>query len=214
MAYIVGFVSQKGGSGKSTLARLLSRELAVNGYDVKIADLDGKQLTCVNWSAERGEREPVIGVQAFPSVKRAMRDAQHVDALLIDGKANASEETTEIASVADLVIIPTKTTKDDMRPNAILANSLVDAGVDPERIAFVFSQTTGSETDLRLAHQYLSSTGYAILDGNIEIMTSYGQANDDGLALTEVIYESPRKKAAQVAQSMINKLAALGQKEA
>ena len=40
MSYIIGMVSQKGGAGKSTLARLFARELAKDGFSVKIADLD------------------------------------------------------------------------------------------------------------------------------------------------------------------------------
>jgi chromosome partitioning protein len=213
LAYIIGFLSQKGGSGKSTLARLLARELAANDYSVKIADLDAQQLTCVNWAAERGEREPVIDAQAYPNLQRALRDAGHYDAMLIDGRANASKETAEIAKISDLVIIPTKTTRDDMQPNVMLAHALVDAGVPVERIAFVFTQTAGSEADLRDARRYFSSTEYDVLEGHIELKTSYGRANDTGAALTEVGHKSLRAQAAAVAQGMMNKLADVGEKE-
>jgi chromosome partitioning protein len=40
MSHIIGFISQKGGVGKSTLARLVAREYASGGWNVKIADLD------------------------------------------------------------------------------------------------------------------------------------------------------------------------------
>lgn len=39
-ALIIGCISQKGGVGKSTLARLIAREYANSGWNVKIADLD------------------------------------------------------------------------------------------------------------------------------------------------------------------------------
>ncbi len=212
MPYIIGFVSQKGGSGKSTLARLLARELASNDYDTKIADLDSQQLTCTRWAAERGEREPVIGVQNFATLKLALKDAERHDALIIDGKANASTQTLDIAKAADLIIIPSKTTKDDMWPNVLLANSLADAGVDPARIAFVFTQTTGSDADLGAAQAYMGSVEYDVLEGNIEVKTTYGKANDNGLALSEVSHAGLRDKASVVAQSIINKLAAVGEK--
>ena len=45
MALVIGVVSQKGGVGKSTCARLIAREYAYAGWDVKIADLDVSQGT-------------------------------------------------------------------------------------------------------------------------------------------------------------------------
>jgi chromosome partitioning protein len=53
MAVLVGLVSQKGGVGKSTLARLVAREYATAGWNVKIADLDTAQGTSFNWQARR-----------------------------------------------------------------------------------------------------------------------------------------------------------------
>ena len=40
------------------------------------------------------------------------------------GKPNASEQTVEIAKVADLVVIPTGQTIDDLHPGLVLAHSL------------------------------------------------------------------------------------------
>ena len=49
MTVLVGVISQKGGVGKSTLARLIAREYAAAGWDVKIADLDISQGTSTDW---------------------------------------------------------------------------------------------------------------------------------------------------------------------
>ncbi|WP_193371722.1 hypothetical protein [Polymorphum gilvum] len=40
MTLFIGTISQKGGVGKSTLARLIAREYALAGWNVKIADLE------------------------------------------------------------------------------------------------------------------------------------------------------------------------------
>ena len=48
MAVTIGMVSQKGGVGKSTLSRLVAREYALAGWNVKIADLDVSQGTSFN----------------------------------------------------------------------------------------------------------------------------------------------------------------------
>ncbi|MBA3922086.1 MAG: ParA family protein, partial [Nostocaceae cyanobacterium] len=53
MTLQIGVVSQKGGVGKSTIARLLAREYAAAGWDVKIADLDIAQATSTNWKQRR-----------------------------------------------------------------------------------------------------------------------------------------------------------------
>lgn len=77
MSYIIGMVSQKGGAGKSTLARLFARELATDGFSVKIADLDTQQTTCTEWAADRAEAhiEPEIQVQPFGKLKTALAEA-------------------------------------------------------------------------------------------------------------------------------------------
>ena len=81
MAIFLGIVSQKGGVGKSTLARLVAREYAEAGWDVKIADLDVAQDTSFHWQARRLQRalEPVIPVERFGTVKQALKLDPHYD---------------------------------------------------------------------------------------------------------------------------------------
>ena len=212
MTYIVGFISQKGGSGKSTLARLLAWQLAKEDYTVKIADMDLQQLTCTLWSADRGDQEPSVPSQSYSSLKLVLKEAPNFDAILIDGKANASTETMDIGKAADLIVIPSKTTKDDMRPNVMLAHKLVDAGIPVERIVFVMSQTTGSEADLRDARAYITGADYEVLEGSLEAKTAFGRANDAGKSLAETGYSTLNEKATQVSEALISKLAAVGKK--
>ena len=115
MSYIIGMVSQKGGAGKSTLARLFARELAKDGFSVKIADLDTQQTTCTEWAADRAESniEPEIQVQPFGNIKTALAEAGRFDAYILDGRPHSSQQTLEIARTADLTVIPTGQTKDD-----------------------------------------------------------------------------------------------------
>jgi chromosome partitioning protein len=59
-------LAQKGGVGKSALSRLIAREYANAGWNVKIADLDVGQGTSFNWQGRRLQNEikPVIPVEA------------------------------------------------------------------------------------------------------------------------------------------------------
>ena len=95
MTYTIGMVSQKGGVGKSTLARMMAREFVAGGLTTKIADLDTQQQTCAHWAGRRAENgvTPEMQVQSFASVKTALEDAPRFDALILDGKPNASEQT-------------------------------------------------------------------------------------------------------------------------
>ena len=111
-------VSQKGGAGKSTLARLFARELAQDGFAVKIADLDTQQTTSTEWATERAKAgiEPEIQVQPFGNLKTALAEVERFDAYVLDGRPHSSRQTLEIALAAHLIVIPTGQTKDDLRP--------------------------------------------------------------------------------------------------
>lgn len=215
MTYIIGIVSQKGGVGKSTLARMMAREFVSGGMSAKIADLDTQQQTCTNWAGRRAENAiaPEIQVQSFASVKTALDDATRFDALILDGKPNASEQTTEIAKAADLVVIPTGQTVDDLHPGVVLAHSLRKKGIAPEKIAFAMFKTTGSERENQAARQYLTDAGYTVLEGDVPVSTAYGSASDVGKAITETSFRTLNGRAATLAQSLIDKMAELQERQ-
>lgn len=211
MSYIIGMISQKGGAGKSTLARLLACELAKDGFTVKIADLDTQQRTCTEWATDRAEAkiEPEIQVQPFGAIKTALSEAARFDAYILDGRPHSSQQTLDIARAADLSVIPTGQTKDDLRPAVKVAHSLVDAGVGPEKIGFALMKTTNSAVELRAARAYLEQTEYCTLDGFVPTSTAYGIAHDMGKATTETPYRTLNEKAERLAQAIIDRLAAV-----
>lgn len=216
MTYIIGMVSQKGGVGKSTLARLMAREFEKGGLSTKIADLDTQQQTCTHWAGRRaeGKVKPEIQVQSFASVASALNDAARFDAMIMDGKPNASNQTLEIAKASDLVVIPTGQTVDDLHPAVVLAHTLIKKGIPSQKIAFTLCKTTGSDKENEAARTYLGEAGYAVLDGSLPVSTAYGSASDLGKALTETSYLSLNKKASKVAQAVIDTLSNQQEREA
>lgn len=211
MTYIIGMVSQKGGVGKSTLARMMAREFVSGGLSTKIADLDTQQQTCTHWAGRRAENgvTPELQVQSFASVKTALGEAPRFDALILDGKPNASDQTTEIAAAADLVVIPTGQTVDDLHPGVVLAHALRKKGVATDKITFAMFKTTGSERENMAARQYLEEAGYKVLDGEVSVSTAYGSASDAGKAITETSFRSLNERASRLAQSVIDTMAEL-----
>ena len=216
MTHIVGIVSQKGGVGKSTLARMMAREFTVGGLRAKIADLDTQQQTCTSWAGRRAENRisPEIQVQSFASVTSALAEAAHFDALVLDGKPNASGQTVEIARASDLAVIPTGQTVDDLHPGVLLAHSLNRKGIPRDRIAFAMFRTTGSSRETEAARQYLAEAGYSALEGEIPTSTGYGMASDSGRAITETRFRSLNDRAAGLAQGVIDRIAELQERRA
>ena len=214
MALCIGMVSQKGGVGKSTLCRLIAREYAENGWNVKIADLDVGQGTSFDWQGRRLENNviPEISVERFGSINQAMKYAYAYDLLVFDGKPYASAQTMEIARVSNLVILPTGLSLDDLKPSVLLAGELTSAGVPKEKFAFAFCRTGGSELELAEAQEYISEAGYSVLRGAMPEKTGYRRASDLGRAPTETRFSTLNRKADQLAQSIIDRIEQL-QKE-
>ena len=215
MTYIIGMVSQKGGVGKSTLSRMMAREFVAGGLSTKIADLDTQQQTCTHWAGRRAENSitPELQVQSFASVKTALEDAPRFDAIILDGKPNASEQTTEIAKAVDLIVIPTGQTVDDLHPGVMLAHALCKKGITPNKLAFAMFKTTGSERENLAARQYLTEAGYMVLEGEVTMSTAYGTASDTGKAITETSFRSLNERASKLAQSVIDMMVELQERQ-
>lgn len=64
-----------------------TRELAKDGFSIKIADLDAQQTTCADWVADHGEvsYHPEIQVQPFDNLKTALKDTERFDVYILDG---------------------------------------------------------------------------------------------------------------------------------
>lgn len=211
MTYILGLISQKGGVGKSTLARMLAREFTAGGLNTKLIDLDTQQQTCTHWLGRRAENgiEPELQVQGYASLKKALEEASHFDAMVVDGKPNASDQTLEIAQAADLLVIPTGQTVDDLHPAVVLAHALRKKGIGIEKIAFAMFKTTGSDRENTAAREYLMQSGYQVLAGEVQVSTAYGSATDLGKTITETSFKSLNDRASTLAQSIIDQMAEL-----
>lgn len=211
MAYRIAVVGQKGGVGKSSIIRGLSVTFAMNEWSTKIMDFDLDNSTCQEWNMTRlaAGIEPTIRVETFQNFGQALRaaDREDMDVTLFDGPARANEGTVAMAKHVDLLILPTSTGLDDMKPQVRLANSLVDKhGVDPARIAFVLSKAGDSAKDVVEARTYLRATPYHLMSGTLYEKTLYRRAHDVGLSVVEVRHKGLREEADRVMQSILDRL--------
>lgn len=208
MPVYIGVVSQKGGVGKSTIARMLAREYANAGWNVKIADMDISQSTSYNWNARRlqNSMEPTISVEQFGQVDRAIKTASDFDLIVFDGAPSSNIHTLDIAKQSDIVVIPTGTALDDLEPTIKLAHELKKKKVDKNKIIIVFSRVGTSAAELDEAKEYIKLSGYKLIEGYIPEQTAFRRASDMGQTLTETNYESLNQKADKVAQGIIDYL--------
>lgn len=208
MSHIIGFVSQKGGVGKSTLARLVAREYAVNGWNVKIADLDPGQGTSFKWHNRRlnSKIEPDIAVERFRSVEKALPFSEHYDLFIFDGPAHSNSGTLAIAQASNLVVLPTGLSVDDMEPAVLLSHELIGNGIPKEKIVFAFCRVGESEAELKESQSYVTQAGYSSLDMYLPERTAYRRATDEGKALSECSFPTLKKKADGVAQCIMDRL--------
>ena len=208
MALKIGFISQKGGIGKSTLARLLAREYALSGWDVKIADMDTGQETSRNWHDRRIRAgiTPEISVEKYGSVQSALKKESQYDLILFDGGPMATSLTWNIASACDALFLPTGLSLDDLEPTINLAHQLKRRKFDTKRLALVFCRVGDSEAELREATEWVEDAGYNLIPYPLHEMTGYRRAHDSGQAVTETAYPTLNEKAERVAQSMVDML--------
>ena len=201
----VAFCSQKGGVTKSSLARALAVEAARGGLSVKIADLDAGQGSTVDWQRDRitAGLEPNVPVQLHRTPKEAVSHAGGADLLVIDGPARADKDTVEIARVADLVVLPTGASLDDLRPAIRTANSLRAAGIPVSRLLFVLSRI-GTEAEAEAARAYVVEAGYRVAPGHVPERPAYRAAQNEGRAITEIRYASLRATAEAVVQALVD----------
>ena len=204
MPIVIGVVSQKGGVGKSSVARMIAREFAHSGWDVKIADMDFQQGTSFHWAKSRNDNhvEPEIRVESFTNVARALRDAPHFDLYVFDGAPAASAATREIAEAADVILLPTGPANDDLRPQVLLAHELCKAGVPMSKIAFILWRVGDSQLEISDARQYIEKAGFRVLPGEVPERTGYRRASDSGRAATETRFPDLNKRADVLVQSI------------
>ncbi len=107
---VLSLLAQKGGTGKSTLAAHLAVEACRTGpKPVVLLDLD-PQASLRRWYEKRASEHPMmihLGQENLGHVLDACR-REDVGLLIIDTAPHALEQAMAAATVADLVVIPTR----------------------------------------------------------------------------------------------------------
>ena len=211
MALVIGVISQKGGVGKSTLSRAIATEYARNKWDVKIADFDLSQGTVTSWNSDRMANgfEPQLSVEQFSSVSSLKKQNDNYDLIVIDGAPASNRQTLDIAQFSDLLILPTKTTLDDLRPQIKLAHELYKKGIKENRMVFVLSMVGKSEAEVIGARNYIEEAGYRCI-GHVSQKDSIGQAHDLGKSANETSFKTVNSGVDALIQQVVDYMKEIG----
>ena len=216
MALIISVVSQKGGVGKSTCARLVAREYAQAGWNVKIADLDVSQGTSYDWHVRRLQQQvvPTIAVERFGNVDQALKAACHHDLVVLDGAPHSTKMTLKMVEKSTLAILPTGLSLEDLKPQVLLAHELVKENVAKHKLAFALCRVGDSNALHEAARKYIRDAGYAVLAGSLPEKLGYLKAAEEGRAVTESRFPSLNARAAELTQGIIDLATKLDQEKA
>ncbi|UXN02627.1 hypothetical protein [Bartonella sp. HY406] len=135
-------------------------------------------------SEEKGH-QPVIFGQAYnmPTMMRR----KMVDLVVADGKPVSDHPSLEITKLSNLIFVPTGLPIDDLEPQLIFANELVEKGIDLDRIILVLNKVTESKVAVRETRQYLQNgVKFHVAKQDIVAETAYQRAPNYAFALSEV----------------------------
>ena len=204
---LIAVVSQKGGVGKSSISRTLAVEFTRAGWSTLLADVDSSQITSNRWAEKRRNSKsikPEIKTEVFSMSALAIEKSSQYDLTIIDGAPHATAGTLDASKAADLIIIPTGTSMDDLEPSILLANELANS-LNSEKIVFALFKTT-SGAQIRESKETLNQFGYCVFDSAIAMKTGYIDAFDNGYCLTETKYKNLNEQAKSLVQEVANKL--------
>ncbi len=115
--HVIAVASQKGGSGKTTLAGHIAVQAELAGAGpVAVVDTD-PQGSLSDWWNERAAATPVFmrtSVSNLPADLKLLRE-HDIKLVVIDTPPAITNTISEVVSVSDLVVVPTRPSPHDLR---------------------------------------------------------------------------------------------------
>lgn len=181
---ILVVASQKGGCGKTTLAGHLGVEAERAGHGpVALIDTD-PQGSLAQWWNEREAETPAF-VQSTTQTLRddlvALRE-KGFKLIVIDTPPAASDSISEIASFADLVVLPTRPSPHDLRSVAVTIDILEERG---KAMVFVLNSATPRARITGEAAVALSQHG-TVAPVTIHHRVNFASSMIDGRTVAEI----------------------------
>lgn len=183
---IIACLSQKGGVGKSTLARLIATVYAKHDQKTAIFDFNGTQETSTFWAGRRKEAGilPAVHAEVATQANR-MKSDRRFDVIVADGRPDSPEITLSIARNADVVVIPTSVTIDDLVPQFRFAKELVEKGIERKRILWVINRVTDNHLLIQDAYKFIGEE-FRVASSSLPYRDAFIRCHTGGYSVGEV----------------------------
>ncbi|MFI3135348.1 MAG: division plane positioning ATPase MipZ [Methylococcaceae bacterium] len=192
MVIVVG--NQKGGCGKTMIATNLAAALAGKGKDVILFDAD-RQESASKWVAERGEYQsdsPVINIgMGYDNISFTLKDLRkRYEVVVVDAAGRDSDEFRTSAIVADILLIPVKPSKVDVKVLPSFLQIVKQAMFVNDALkvfAFISIAPTHSKNkEIEQAREIIQRiSDFTLLDTVIHDRKGFRDAFGDGLGAVE-----------------------------
>jgi len=141
---------QKGGVGGSTLVRELAVAAAADGHQVVIIDLDAQHTVSKWWNRRTADGapspNPALSAPSPDAVADTLRRlADTVDVVIIDTPPSIHAYLSTVMRLADLILVPTRPTVDDIDALPALLEQIDGTG---RPYAFVVTQSAAGRSRL------------------------------------------------------------------
>jgi len=112
---IIAFMGQKGGTGKTTLAVHIAVAASHDGYKVVLVDTD-PQESATYWGNIRQDKTPIVATASTSQLTDVLAAAKtdEITLVVLDSAPHSSPNASEIARLADFIVIPTRASALDL----------------------------------------------------------------------------------------------------
>lgn len=164
MAKIISFVTTKGGAGKTVFNVSLAIYYTLQGKSVCILDCDPKPAS-FRWSQKQifpniTAKQIKTSFEVAPAIKSAQVD---FDVVLVDTSGALTDMTKAVVSLSDTVVIPSKTSEDDIIEALGMYNAVCGADTKAKPI-IVINGVTSQAALGRQIKEHLVSKAAVVAD--------------------------------------------------
>jgi len=191
-AKTVAVANLKGGAGKSTTTINLAAAAENTGIRTAIIDIDPEQQAAARWKDGRQAERPTVHSAVYTRIAQGISEAveKGAELVFIDCPAFVPAITTEAVKLADLVLIPCRTTVQDIQ----FLMSTADIAADRQKPTAVVLNAVEPVKETEQARTFITDKGIALAPVSLSKAVSYHRAITAGLGVTEF---EPNGKAAQ-----------------
>lgn len=179
--------THKGGAGKTTLSSHLGVELSLRGKLVVLVDTD-PHANLTDWWNDREAEQPSLLSVSFSALASALDMLRNsgVDFVIIDTPGKSSAAIGGLVALSDLVIIPSKASRNDLRATRKTLDLVEDSG---KPLVFVLNEV---RPKTRIEGQaILALAGYGKLAPIVHYRQDIVTGMVDGRTIQEISPNSP-----------------------